>query len=286
MSKKIYFKISSCLQLQNQKQVLPVTLTISDSKGRLEERSSYLSIMPEQLNHTFNIWKDYIIPDSPRRPEVKSLSKQPLNTDGNISLEKLAENLKQEMNQWLTARQSWINEKGEVDLKIQETLERYANLKEEIQLFIQTEDRMLRGFPWQEWEFLEPLFRLHKNTELSVSATDFTRPQQEHTICLDARVRILAIFADNELDENNEYKQEKESLEKLEKYGAFIKTLYQPNYSKFIEALEDKDGWHIFFFAGHSHSNPDGTIGWLQISWLDDNQKPQKQEIEIDRLIN
>ncbi|MEA5535896.1 hypothetical protein [Crocosphaera sp. XPORK-15E] len=284
MSKKIYFKIGSCLQLQNQKKVLPVTLTISDSKGRLEERSSYLSIMPEQLSQTFNIWKHYIIPDSPRRPEAKSLSKQPLNTDGNISLEKLAENLKKEMNQWLTAPQSWINEKGEVDSKIHNTLEKYSNLKEEIQLFIQTEDRILRSFPWQEWKFLEPLFRLHKNTELSVSATDFVRPEQEQTIYVDARVRILAIFADNELDENNEYRQEEESLNKLEKYGAFIKTLYQPNYSELIETLEDQTGWHIFFFAGHSHSNPDGRIGWLQISWLDDNRKPQKQEIEINEL--
>ncbi len=285
MSKKIYFKIGSCLQLPNQKQVLPVTLTISDSKGRLEERSSYLSIMPERLNHTFNIWKDYIIPDSPRRPEAKSLSKQPSNTNGNISLQELAENLKQEMNQWLTDPHSWINEKGEVDLKIQKTLEKYANLKEEIQLFIQTEDRMLRGFPWQEWGFLEPLFRLHENTELSVSATDFSRPEQEQIISrLDARIRILAIFADNELDENNEYRQEKESLEQLKKYGGFIKTLYQPNYSELIEALEDQAGWHIFFFAGHSHSNPDGRIGWLQISWLDDNRKPQKQEIEINEL--
>ena len=128
MSKKIYFKIGSCLQLQNRKQVLPVTLTISDSKGRLEERSSYLSIMPEQLSHTFNIWKNYIIPDSPRRPEVKSLSNQPLNNDGNISLQKLAENLKTETNQWLTDARSWINEQGEVDSKIQKTLERYAKI--------------------------------------------------------------------------------------------------------------------------------------------------------------
>jgi hypothetical protein len=285
MSKKIYFKIGSCLQLPNRMAVLPVTLTISDSKGRLEERSSYLSIMPEQLSQTFNIWKNYIIPDSPRRPEIKSLSEQLSSTDGNISLQKLAENLKTEMNQWLTDTQSWINEKGEVDSKIQNTLEKYANSQEEIQLFIQTEDRILRGFPWQEWEFLQPLFRLHKNTELSVSATDFARPEQKQTINrLDTRVRILAIFADNELDENNEYKQEKESLDRLKKYGAFIQTLYQPNYSDLIEALEEPAGWHIFFFAGHSHSNPDGRIGWLQISWLDNNRKPQKKEIEINEL--
>ena len=285
MSKKIYFKIGSCLQLPNRMAVLPVTLTISDSKGRLEERSSYLSIMPEQLSQTFNIWKNYIIPDSPRRPKIKSLSEQLLSTDGNISLQKLAENLKTEMNQWLTDTQSWINERGEVDSKIQNTLEKYANSQEEIQLFIQTEDRILRGFPWQEWEFLYPLFRLHKNTELSVSATDFARPEQKQTINrLDTRVRILAIFADNELDENNEYKQEKESLDRLKKYGAFIQTLYQPNYSKLIEALEEPAGWHIFFFAGHSHSNPDGRIGWLQISWLDDNQKLQTKEIEINEL--
>ena len=138
MSKKIYFKIGSCLQLPNRMAVLPVTLTISDSKGRLEERSSYLSIMPEQLSQTFNIWKNYIIPDSPRRPKIKSLSEQLLSTDGNISLQKLAENLKSEMNQWLTDTQSWINERGEVDSKIQNTLEKYANSQEEIQLFIQT----------------------------------------------------------------------------------------------------------------------------------------------------
>jgi hypothetical protein len=153
----------------------------------------------------------------------------------------MAENLKKEMNQWLTDAQSWINEKGEVDSKIQKTFEKYANLEEEIQLFIQTEDRILREFPWQEWEFLEPLFRVHKNTELSVSATDFARPEQEQTINrLDTRVRVLAIFADNELDENNEYKKEKESLYQLKKYGAFIETLYQPNYSKFIKDFSRK----------------------------------------------
>ena len=47
---------------------------------------------------------------------------------------------------------------------------------------------------------------------------------------------------------------------------AEIICLLQPSLKELADALWCDRGYHIFIFTGHSGSNTDGTIGWIDIN--------------------
>ena len=268
MTKRIYLKFGSPILLQTSIDALPVTLSIYDEKGRFEEKSSYLSIMPESLSEAFNQWSKNITLNSKntRRVQVvtivqeENLTKPKLtsqqensNQSGVVNFQEIANDFKHNLNQWLH-NSNWFDENGDHDYKIPITLEKYCQLTEEVQIFVQTEDRKLRGLPWQEADIFTKFFDAHKDTELSISATDFERPDQKQTLLVDARIRILAIFGDPKLSSKTEKEQteeeqtEEELLLNIEKYGGSITPLPQPDLKTLKETLQDPKGWHILFF--------------------------------------
>ncbi|MFM6158789.1 MAG: hypothetical protein ACKPE3_38370, partial [Sphaerospermopsis kisseleviana] len=214
MTKRIYLKFGTPILLQTSIDALPVTLSIYDEKGRFEEKSSYLSIMPESLSEAFNHWRKNITPNSKgdrndiRRMRVEAIAQQEnltqlelisqqdnSNQNRAVNFQELANDFKHNLNQWLH-NSNWFDGNGDRDCKIPVTLEKYCQLIEEVQIFVQTEDRKLRGLPWQEADIFTKFFDAHKDTELSISATDFERPEQKQILLVDARIRILAIFGD------------------------------------------------------------------------------------------
>jgi CHAT domain len=62
----------------------------------------------------------------------------------------------------------------------------------------------------------------------------------------------------------------------LQSNGAIAVTepdiLKQPSRQELEEKLKDRQGWHIFFFAGHSESDRNGRIGRIQINPADREQ--------------
>lgn len=268
MTKRIYLKFGSPILLQTSIDALPVTLSIYDEKGRFEEKSSYLSVMPESLSEALNQWSKNITPNSKgdrndvRRMRVEAIPKQNISkVSGVINFQEIANDFKHNLNQWLNGS-NWFNENGDLDYKILITLEKYCQLIEEVQIFVQTEDHKLRGLPWQQADIFTKFFDAHKDTELSISATDFERPDQKQTLLVDARIRILAIFGDTQLG----LEEEKELLLSLDKHGGAITTLLQPDLKTLEKTLQDPKGWHILFFAGHSGSDRTGKIGWFGIN--------------------
>ena len=266
MTKRIYLKFGSPILLQTAIDALPVALSIYDEKGRFEEKSSYLSIMPESLSEAFNQWRKNITPNSNgndvRRMRVETIPEQNISkASGGVSFQEIANDFKHNLNQWLHSS-NWFNENGDPDCKIPTTLEKYCQLIEEIQIFVQTEDRKLRGLPWQEADIFTRFFDAHKDTELSISATDFERPDQNQILLVESKIRILAIFGDFKLG----LEKEEELLLNLDKYGGAITTLLQPDFKILEHTLQDPKGWHILFFAGHSGSDRNGKIGWLGIN--------------------
>ncbi|MBD2596015.1 CHAT domain-containing protein [Nostoc spongiaeforme FACHB-130] len=280
MVKRIYLKFGYSVQLERVPiAALPVTLTVYDNAGLLQELGSgyYLSLLPKNLRNSFRKWQKYIAPH-PDDDSVRRIKLEPINPnnnleidDSNINFEQLANNFKTNLNQWLN-EEAWLNEYGNNDTKIKQVLESYYSEKEEIQIFLQTENRELRGLPWQEWDVLQKFFINHSNTEVSISATNFKRPEQQQTLLLDARIRILAVFGDEKLGLD----EEKTLIVNLEKYGGLIKLLHQPDRLTLEQALQEPKGWHIFFFAGHSGSDENGKIGWIEIN--------PSEKISIDNL--
>ncbi len=276
MTKRIYLEFRSPVRLQQGTNVLPVAVTIYDEKGRLENQNSYLSVIPDSLRFSFQNWQKYVSLTSQDltmrriRFQPKQQECQLESTYSNINFEQIANEFTDNLNHWLET--GWFNENGDRDPIVKKTLQSYSLEWEEVQIFIQTDIKELKGFPWQEWQVLQKFFMIHSDTELSISSTNFKRPQRKETLLADARIRILAIFG----DENLELAEEKYLITNLEKYGGIIHILNQPDRLILERELANPKGWHILFFAGHSGSNDRGNLGWIE-------NKPG-EKIAIDEL--
>ncbi|NMG08993.1 CHAT domain-containing protein [Brasilonema sp. UFV-L1] len=263
MAFKISLKIGGRVQL-NHSQVLPVTLAISDQEGQIEELVSFLSPLPKPLEEKFKEWQYYIGLQGNRKV-AKNRDKF---ISGVVNLTELANSLKTELNKWL-GRDGWIDENGKPDPRVSLVLESFREKitqKDEIQIIVQTEDRQLRGLPWQEWDTLAAY--TSRGVEVAISATNFKRLTQKQTPQIKATARILVVFGDEKLG----FAEEEDFIKSLRQHGGEPHILRQPMRQELEQKLKDSQGWHIFFFAGHSESDRDGRIGRIQINLGDGEQ--------------
>ncbi len=263
MAFRISFKIGGRVQL-NHSEVLPITLAIYNQQEQIEELVSFLSPLPKPLEDKFKQWQYYI--------GLQGNRKVAKNRDnlisGVVNLTELANSLKAELNKWL-GRNGWIDENGQPDPRVGQVLERFREKitrKDEVQIIVQTEDRQLRGLPWQEWDTLAGYTT--RGVEVAISATNFKRLIQKQTPQLRATARILVVFGDEKLD----FAEEEDFIKSLRQHGGEPHILRQPTRKELEQKLKDSQGWHIFFFAGHSESDRDGRIGRIQINPADGAQ--------------
>jgi len=169
---------------------------------------------------------------------------------------------------WLKAQDSWA--------RLQNYTQQSIASKEELQVNIQTLDPRLRLLPWNE-AFADK----HQRAETSISlAREY---QKGGTLRVKPQVRILAVLGNpGETKANSELGAidvsfDQQQLEQTKARGAYIETLEQPTAEELKTALGDSEGWHIFFFAGHSMSQSDSSIGSVV---LNDKEDP----LSIDTL--
>lgn len=173
-----------------------------------------------------------------------------------------AKQLKDELNQWLDSDLTQWR-------RIRDSLQQHLNPSDEIQLVLQTHDTQLRQLPWQAWE----LFNTHyPKAEIVLSTTSYQSSRR--TPAVSKKVRILAVLGNSK---NINIQFDQQVLGRLQAQGAEIEFLDRPTKKHLIEKLWDEQGWHIFFFAGHSYSE-EGEIGWFEIN--------QNESLEIDELKN
>ncbi|EFA72686.1 hypothetical protein CRD_02061 [Raphidiopsis brookii D9] len=240
MTWKISFKIGGRVQLNNT-EVLPVTLAIYDQHGQIEELVSFLSPLPQSLSNKFKDWQDYIGLQGDRKVPKKGENR----TSGVINLTEMTNSLKAELNKWL-GRDGWVDENGKPDPCVSLVLEKFREKitqKDEVQIIVQTEDRQLRGLPWQEWDTLAGY--TSSGVEVAISATNFKRLTQKQTPQLKATARILVVFGDEKLD----FAQEINFIKSLEQHGGDPHILRKPTRKQLEEKLQDSQGWHIFLFC-------------------------------------
>ncbi|BAZ16013.1 hypothetical protein NIES4071_78860 [Calothrix sp. NIES-4071] len=257
MALKISFKIAGRVKI-NDSEVLPVTLAIFDEEGQIEEIVSFLYPLPKALEDKFKEWQ-YYIGFQGNRKVAKNRDK---NYSGVVNLTEVANSLKEELNKWL-GKYGWIDENGQSDFRVNLVLERFREKitqKDEVQIILQTEDRQLRGLPWQEWDTLAAY--TSRGVEVAISATNFRRLTQKQTPQLRATVRILVVFGDEKLG----FAQEEDFIKSLKQYGGEPHIFRQPTRQELEKKLKDPQSWHIFFFAGHSESDANGRIGRIQIN--------------------
>ncbi len=143
------------------------------------------------------------------------------------------------------------------------------NLADVIQLIISTENPLMWQLNWYAWDLLE------NNLDIGIS---FLLPQPEksiakYTVNQKKQVRILAVFGE---DNNINLDPDWQEIAKLIEKGAEVFPLFKPTGKKIIEVLGDKKGWDIFFFAGHSDTQNNTELIYIN----------EKESLGIDQFKN
>lgn len=179
--------------------------------------------------------------------------------------EQAAENLASNINQWLNSSEKcWRT--------ILDGLQQHLQPNDEIRVILQTDDANLRRLPWPAWNLF---WETYHHSEISLSTLTVKPPSFKQSDCRKSAVRILAVFGNND---GINIGFDRKVLDSLTERGAEITPLNKPQKAELLECLRDAQGWHIFFFAGHSSTLPDGQIGEFEIS--------DSESISIDDLKN
>lgn len=230
--------------------ILDADLLIFDENGYPTQFVDTLTPVPEELQQSIQQWQGAFSSLVGARRGLKIVGTG-VNT---VSCSDSACSVRDGFAQWLKAQDSWQ--------RLQDCISQHVSQNKELQINIQTRDRNLRLLPWSEI-FLES--SPHAETSISL-AREFQRRSSLHA---KKQVRILAVLGsqgfqgsigsvvgqpiDIDFDSNQ--------LEKTRGRGGYIETYRQPSVEDLRSALRDPEGWHIFFFAGHSISLQDNSIG-------------------------
>ncbi|MGB7439858.1 MAG: CHAT domain-containing protein [Coleofasciculaceae cyanobacterium] len=237
---------------------LDADLVIFDEHGNPLQVADSLTPIPEALGRSMENWQGSFsgLVGAYRgiKPGKVSYS----------SCSDCAEEVRESFRRWLKSQESWI--------RLKDFIDQHVSSNEEVQINIQTLDKRLRLLPWNE-VFGEN----HRYAETSISlAREF---QRRGNLQPKKQVRILAVLgsrgespregysgrANPQIDIDFDYQQ----LEQTKARGAYIQTLKQPTVKDLRDALRDTEGWHIFFFAGHSKSLKNSTIGSFVLNQIE-----------------
>jgi len=206
-----------------------------------------LPSIPENLQATYKAWSSGYW-SSPGR-----LTRR--DTPTNFSHTDCWDNLKKELNEWLNS--------GSSDWQpIRDCLIRNGseNASDEIRVIIDTNDIRLRRLPWQEWNLLRAHF---PQAEVALNAP---RIESRNAQKRQQQVRILLVEGCNQ-DINTNF--DVKIIENLRTRGAEVTSLRQPDPRKIQDELRRPVGYHILIFTGHSISDSNGQIGWIELNQND-----------------
>lgn len=144
----------------------------------------------------------------------------------------------------------------EIREELASLLRKERDSNEESRLLIDTCEYQLKRFPWHAWEFLNR----YPDTEIALRL----RGEGNREIAAPPRsdkVKILLVLGQ---DRGLDLTSDRQIIEQLQENGAEVTILEQPRREELGDAL--LSSYHIFVYAGHSRTDEDGTIGWLELS--------------------
>lgn len=226
------------------------------------ETEGFLSLFPLELESSLRQWqlayyqiksvRACIAPKPGVRLIPKNLTKYHSPED--------AIAVKQHLNQWLNSGDlKW----KPIQNKLIEIAQQLEQINEEICVRIETENIFIRRLPWEEWDIFQ---KYYPNVGIALNIPKHLGKTIINPIPKSTEVRILFVVG------RSNYISTKEDLkiiEDLKEYGAKVVCLIQPNFKDLYEALRDKEGFHIFVFTGHSGSENNGSIDWIEINEKD-----------------
>lgn len=149
--------------------------------------------------------------------------------------------------------QKWLNNSQDSKFqKLRDKINQRLESSDEIMVFIQTENEILKKLPWDEWDLFAETFT---KAEISLSPPEIDIFTQTNSRIGKNKVRILSILGDSR---GINIQSDQKLIANLP--NAEPEFLVEPNRQEFSDKLWEKD-WDILFFAGHSHSeNEEGVI--------------------------
>lgn len=230
-------------------------LVILTAKNLDEETEGFLPLLPPNLESSFSEWQSAY-----RQIEaVRSCATFRL-TPKSVTTHSHAEHtgaVKDYLNQWLNSGDSRWQPIRDRLIAIAEQLHQS---NDEIRVIIDAKDIDLRRLPWQAWNLFEEHY---PNAEVALSAPKSSNTKINKLVPKSIKVRILvAVGRSDGINTKNDLKV----IQDLETDGVEVRCLIKPSRRELCEALWDDQGYHIFVFTGHSGSQEDGQIGWIELN--------------------
>ena len=168
--------------------------------------------------------------------------------------------LRTQVNHWLRNIKSHLEAQfQEAQLQLDENSQVLLQIYTQNITSQQTKD-ILHRLPWREWDYFQEFSDLEVEVILCLSESYSRAPEVKDDEKF-RRVRVTSIFGDNK---NINIESDKELITKLEKHGAELINLEQPQLQEFSKLWDEP--CDILFYSGHSQTSEDGTIGSLQIN--------------------
>ena len=158
--------------------------------------------------------------------------------------------------QYIDQFNHWLNfaEFRNIDQQLRSALQP----ADEISIILETDDFQVRHLPWQLWSF----FNDYPHAELALSQPQYSR--KIPTSVSRTKIRILAILGNKV---GIDIAEDRNLLMTLT--DAETVFLVEPNRQELDDALWNRQGWDILFFAGHSESQEQEESGSFKINHQD-----------------
>ncbi|MBV6624728.1 MAG: substrate-binding domain-containing protein [Rivularia sp. (in: Bacteria)] len=246
------------LKIRESKEGFQVDLT---ARELYIETEGYLPPLPPKLETSFNNWQlAYRDIDAVRSVFTSTQVRLTPKNIINHSSAEYTTSVKDSLNQWLNSGDSkWLPVRDRLIAIAQQLHHR----NEEIRVIIDAKDVKLRRLPWQEWNLFEEHY---PQVEIALSAAKNTFKQTKYALPQSSKIRVLVAVGRSDGINTQE---DLEVIKELEQHGAEVVCLIQPNRKQLCEALWDERGYHIFIFTGHSGSQENGHIGWIELNDTD-----------------
>ncbi|MEM9482281.1 MAG: CHASE2 domain-containing protein [Cyanobacteria bacterium P01_F01_bin.116] len=188
-----------------------------------------------------------------RKPMRSSIEFEPesLTNVSRADFKDLCEQLKEQINHW-------FNSPG--FRSIDQQLRTKLGAEERIRFILETDDLLLQKLPWHLWQFLEH----YDKAEVALSSQEYERVSRPSSSTTTHRMRILVILG---YSDGINVQPDRLILEDADAETVVLK---EPPRSELDKCLWDKQGWDIFFFAGHSTSAGENHVGEL---FLNENER-------------
>ncbi|MEZ2232600.1 CHAT domain-containing protein [Microcoleus sp.] len=219
--------------------LFPVQQLIGNLPPAPDVYSSYCDLDSYYLNYPFGCHRMALIKLSKIPPE--------------FSFYDLIKKLQNSINNWL---------KSESLLHFVDSLRRNLLPTDEVRVLIETENQVLWRLPWHLWDFLED----YPKAEIAFSLPRYSRYTKikKSTSRKNKKVRILACLGEStgiNLDVDRSLLEQLPSAETV--------FLVNPSRAQLFETLWNAEGWDIFYFAGSSASDSDGSNGQISLNPTD-----------------